>query len=195
LASTKRLLIAILIVVVAATPAEVAASSDDYQNLLRAVDYLRNTAYNLGLRLCREAPSAPKTHWIASDNLLAFKAFEQYEIGTLLVTSLPLRICGMVSGSEKGYILPYGEGQDHRDVPHCYATYKVGLLLYVSGKLEKPGHLPFEKNVTTKIWSMQNPDNGGIFTHIRADGSHRFSDTNTETTAFVILGMMTHNVT
>jgi hypothetical protein len=39
LASRKRLLVAILIVVTAATPAEVAASYGDYQNVFRAVDY------------------------------------------------------------------------------------------------------------------------------------------------------------
>jgi multisubunit Na+/H+ antiporter MnhB subunit len=36
---------------------------------------------------------------------------------------------------------------------------------------------------------LQNQTSGGIFTHITPDGGWGQSDTNTETTAFVILGM------
>jgi hypothetical protein len=80
----------------------------------------------------------------------------------------------------------YGEGQAPGN-PHAYATYKLGLLLYVSGKLGR--HLTFETDVANRIWSMQNQTNGGIFTHIMPDGGSGTSDTNTETTAMVILGI------
>jgi hypothetical protein len=36
---------------------------------------------------------------------------------------------------------------------------------------------------------MQNQTSGGLFTHIMPNGSSGKSDTNTETTAIVILGM------
>jgi hypothetical protein len=87
---------------------------------------------------------------------------------------------------DKGYETDYGEGQAP-GYPHAYATYKLGLLLYVSGKLGI--HLPFENDVVNRIWSMQNQTDGGIFTHIMPDGSSGSSDTNTETTAMVILGI------
>ena len=85
-----------------------------------------------------------------------------------------------------GFTTPYGEGQATGN-PHAYATYKLGLLLYVSGILGI--HLPFESHVVNRIWSMQNQTSGGIFTHIMPDGGSGTSDTNTETTAMVILGM------
>ncbi len=85
-----------------------------------------------------------------------------------------------------GFTTPYGEGQATGN-PHAYATYKLDLLLYVSGILGV--HLPFESDVANRIWSMQNQTDGGIFTHIMPDGGSGTSDTNTETTAMVILGM------
>ena len=87
---------------------------------------------------------------------------------------------------DQGYNLPYGEGQAQGNT-HAYATYKLGLLLYVSGKLGVP--LPFEHDVVNRIWLMQNQTSGGIFTHITPDSGHGDSDTNTETTALVVLGM------
>jgi hypothetical protein len=45
------------------------------QNLEGAVAHLRTIAYNADLRLCREAPRvAPNVYWVASDNLLTYKA-------------------------------------------------------------------------------------------------------------------------
>jgi hypothetical protein len=64
---------------------------------------------------------------------------------------------------------------------------KLGLLLYVADKLGI--NLSFEKDVIAKVWSMQNQTSGGIFTNITPDGGWGESDTNTETTAFVIMGM------
>jgi len=87
---------------------------------------------------------------------------------------------------DKAYYLPYGEGQAQGS-PNAYATYKLGLLLYTAGRLGIT--LPFEDDVISRVWSMQNQTSGGIFTHITPDGGHGDSDTNTETTAFVILGM------
>jgi hypothetical protein len=87
---------------------------------------------------------------------------------------------------DKAYQLAYGEGQA-QGTPNVYATYKLGLLLYVSGKIGI--RLSFEQDVVDRIWSMQNQTSGGIFTHITPDGTRGDSDTNTETTAFVILGM------
>jgi hypothetical protein len=263
----------------------VAAQATDAQRLAKAVEYLRTVAYNSTLHLCREAPhAAPNVYWIASDNLLAFKALEPYDanlsstirlelVRLAKVYNLPtsghgvplslrydvvirdnetlempprnithltlysdsytlkhdiangttgqfldwrtyadLRLLVALSDCNSGdrvnalsnftaaanmwdgiglrdqaYNRTLGEGQDPRDGPHAYATYKLGLLLYVSGKLGQP--LSFERDVIARIWSMQNPDNGGIFTHIRANGTHGVSDTNTETTAFVILGV------
>lgn len=80
----------------------------------------------------------------------------------------------------------YGKGQA-QGTPNAYATYKLGLLLYVSGKLGV--RLSSEQDVVQRIWLMQNQTSGGIFTHITPDGTRGDSDTNTETTAFVILGM------
>jgi hypothetical protein len=87
---------------------------------------------------------------------------------------------------DKAYDLPYGEGQALGST-NAYATYKLGLLLYVSAKLAID--LPFEKNVVDKIWSVQNQTSGGIYTHILPDGTAGDSDTNTETTTFIILGV------
>lgn len=252
-------------------------------NLDRAIAYIRTTAYNSTLHLCREAPRvAPNTYWVASDNLLAFKAIEPFdpelsstirsELAQLAKTynlprsrdgvPLSLRYDVVMRDDETleipprnvthlilysgQYVLKYdianGTGSfgdwkrysdllllvalsDHnrgdqinavgnmtaaasmwdgvglRDLafnntngegqapgyPHTYATYKLGLLLFVSGKLGRP--LPFEKDLVNRIWSMQNETSGGIFTHIAPDGGRNDSDTNTETTALVILGM------
>jgi hypothetical protein len=87
---------------------------------------------------------------------------------------------------DKAYEHAYGEGQA-QGTPNAYATYKLGLLLYVSGKLGV--RLSSEQDVVQRIWLMQNQTSGGIFTHITPDGTRGDSDTNTETTAFVILGM------
>jgi len=70
---------------------------------------------------------------------------------------------------------------------NAYATYKLGLLLDVSGKLGI--RLPFEQDVVARVWFMQNQTSGGIFTHMTPDGCRGGSDTNTETTTFVILGV------
>ena len=253
------------------------------QNLERAVSYLRTTAYNPDLRMCREAPTvAPNVYWVASDNLLAYKALEPYDselastIKTRLIEiartynlptsseGLPLSLrydvimrdneklqippknvthITLYNGSyllrydiangtgqpedwreyadllllvalsnhnqgehanavgnftlatkmwdglglrDKAYDLPYGEGQASGS-DHAYATYKLGLLLYVSAKLAID--LSFRNDVVNKIWSMQNQTSGGIYTHILPDGSRGVSDTNTETTAFIILGV------
>lgn len=87
---------------------------------------------------------------------------------------------------DKAYRLEYGEGQA-KGFSHAYATYKLGLLLFAAGKLRTS--LSFEQDVVARIWSKQNETSGGIFTHITPDGTRGESDTNTETTAFVILGM------
>jgi len=251
--------------------------------LENAVRYLQAVAYDPLVKLCREAPNvAASTYWIASDNLLAYKALEPYDselastIRSRLVKiadayGLPVSSDGvplslrydvmmrddetleipprdithmtLYNGSyllrydiangtgrfedwreyadllllvalsnnnrgdqtnavgnftlaekmwdgvglrDKAYYLPYGEGQAQGN-PRAYATYKLGLLLYVAGRLGIT--LPFEQDVIARVWSMQNQTSGGIFTHITPDGGRGDSDTNTETTAFVILGM------
>lgn len=262
---------------------DIGATNSTQDNLDRAVSYLQDVAYNSTLHLCREAPRvAPNVYWIASDNLLAFKALKPYDpqlsstISSELVRlaklynlptsgdGLPLSLrydiiirdnatleipprnvthltlyhdsyvlkydiangtgtfrdwkkyadllllaalsnhnqgdsrdaignftlaANMWDGlglRDLGFNASYGEGQAPGN-PHAYATYKLGLLLYVSGKLGV--HLPFENDVVSRIWSMQNQTNGGIFTHIMPDGGSGTSDTNTETTAMVILGI------
>lgn len=251
--------------------------------LNRAVTYLLKIAYNPDLHLCREAPRvAPNIYWIASDNLLAYKALEPYDsqlssmisselVRLAKVYNLPTSRVGiplslrydvlmrdsdtldmpprnvthltLYNGSyelrydiangtgtfndwsdygdllllvalsdynrgdnvdaignftaaakmwdstglrDKASTTPYGEGQAP-GYPYAYATYKLGLLLYVSGRLGR--HLPFEGDVVNRIWSVQDPTNGGIFTHITPGGGSGASDTNTETTALVILGI------
>jgi hypothetical protein len=252
-------------------------------NLEKAVAYLRTTAYNPDLRMCREAPRvAPNVYWVASDNLLVYKALETQDselastikselIEIARIYDLPASLDGLplslrydvimrdnealeippmnvthitlYDGSyllrydiangtgqfedwreyadllllvalsnhnlgeranavgnftlaakmwdgiglrDKAYDLPYGEGQALGS-DHAYATYKLGLLLYVSAKLGID--FPFEKDVVNRIWSVQNQTSGGIYTHILPDGTHGDSDTNTETTAFIILGV------
>jgi len=269
--------------VTAVVRTDAAVTVSGNENLDKAVAYLRDVACNPDLRLCREAPSvAPNVYWVASDNLLAYKALEPYDqelaskIRSELVRiakrynlptskeGLPLSLrydvvmtddavlempprnvthITLYNGSyvlrydiangaglfedwreyadllllvalsdrntgahvnalvnfalaaskwdgiglrDQGYDLPYGEGQA-RGNTHAYATYKLGLLLYVSGKLGV--RLPFEHDVMDRIWLMQNRTSGGIFTHITPDGGHGDSDTNTETTALVVLGM------
>jgi len=261
----------------------VGAKDSSQNNLSRAVWYLQHVAYNSTLRLFHEAPRvASNTYWIASDNLLAFKALEPYdpqlsstiqselirlakfynllrssdglplsmrydviindnatlEIPPRNVTHMTLyqdsytlkydiangtgnftdwrkyadlRLLTALSdhnaGDEDnaisnftaaenmwdgiglrdlGFNNSYGEGQGPGN-PNAYSTYKLGLLLYVSGKLGI--HLPFESEVMNRIWLMQNQTSGGIFTHIMPDGSSGTSDTNTETTTMVILGI------
>ena len=277
----------ILILILVATSSVIKASAAttmlSNQSLEKAVAYLRATAYNPDLRLCREAPRvAPNVYWVASDNLLAYKALESHDFELASTIRLRLveiaRTCNLPTSSErlplslrydvvmrdnerleippknvthitlynssyllrydiangtgqfddwreyadllllvalsnhnrgergnavgnftlaaemwdgvglrdKAYDLPYGEGQALGST-NAYATYKLGLLLYVSAKLAID--LPFEKNVVDKIWSVQNQTSGGIYTHILPDGTAGDSDTNTETTAFIILGV------
>lgn len=266
---------------VARTDASFTVSSNE--NLDKAVAYLRKVAYNPDLRLCREAPRvAANVYWVASDNLLAYKALEPYDqelaskIRSELVRiakhyNLPtskedlplslrydvamtddatldmsprtvthitlyndsyllrydvangtdrindwrgyadLRLLVALSDHNRGddvnavsnftaaanmwdgiglrdnaYVRPYGEGQA-QGTPNAYATYKLGLFLYASGRLGI--RLSFEQDVMDRIWSMQNQTSGGVFTHIMPNGGHGDSDTNTETTALVILGI------
>jgi hypothetical protein len=273
------ILVSLLLCIVTSPGTVVSAES----KLNRAVTYLLKIAYNQDLHLCREAPRvAPNVYWIASDNLLAYKALEPYDsklssmisselVRLAKVYNLPtsrggiplsLRYDVMMRDNETldmpprnvthltlyngsyelrydiangagtfndwrdyGDLLllvalsdynrgdnfdaignftaaakmwdgtglrdnasttPYGEGQA-QGYPYAYATYKLGLLLYVSGRLGR--HLPFESDVVNRIWSMQDPTNGGIFTHITPGGGSGGSDTNTETTALVILGI------
>ena len=276
------LVVLVLIGLLGGIDAKLVAASGQ-ENLEKAVAYLTTVAYNPDLGLCREAPRvAPNVYWVASDNLLAYKALEPYDsklastIRSRLVNiaktySLPVSADGVplslrydvvirdyetldmpprdithitlenssyllrydiangtgrfedwreyadllllvalsnhnrgdhanalgdftlaanmwdgIGLRDKAYQLAYGEGQA-RGTPNAYATYKLGLLLYVSGKLGI--RLSFEQDVVERIWLMQNQTNGGIFTHISPDGTRGDSDTNTETTAFVILGM------
>jgi len=277
------LLVVLLLVGLAGVTDAKAVAVSPRENLEKAVVYLRTVAYNPDLKLCREAPRvATNIYWIASDNLLVFKALEPYDsklssrIRSRLVEiaktyNLPVSADGvplslrydvvmrddetleipprdithitLQNGSyllrydvangtnrfedwreyadllllvalsnhnrgdhdnavgnftlaadmwdgmglrDKAYRLPYGEGQA-QGTENAYATYKIGLLLYVSGKLGV--RLSFEQDVVDRIWLMQNQTSGGIFTHITPDGSRGDSDTNTETTAFVIMGM------
>lgn len=280
--ATTPVFLVILVLLMAAIDVRVVAAPTS-QNLQIAVEYLRSVAYNPALRLCREAPSAaPNIYWVASDNMLAFKALEPHdselastirselariaqlynlprspdgvplslrydvimredemlEIPPRDITHLTLQdgsytlrhdmangtgrfndwreyadlrllvalsnynrgdrgnavsnftsAASMWDGKglrDKAYRLAYGEGQA-QGTENAYATYKLGLLLYVSGKLGV--RLFFEQDVVDRIWLMQNQTSGGIFTHITPDGTRGDSDTNTETTAFVILGM------
>jgi len=266
------------------------ATSDNFAQseaeiLVKAVEYIRVVAYNPKLQLCREAPRvAPNVYWVASDNLLAFKALEPYDHvlastirsklteiaqqymlprspenlplslrydllvrddetlevpprgvvttilrndsyllkydianGTTLVEDwreyADLRLLVALSSHNRGdrdnalsnltaavqmwdgiglhdkaYDDSYGEGQVAGS-SHAYATYKLGLLLYVSAKLGLPLAPDMQNSVTERIRQMQNQTSGGIFTHILPNGSHGDSDTNTETTAIIILGL------
>lgn len=279
----------IMLMILLAQGADANASvASGQENLEKAVAYLTTVAYNPDLGVCREAPRvAPNVYWVASDNLLAYKALEPYDsklastIRSRLVNiaktySLPVSADGvplslrydvvirdyetldmpprdithmtledssyllrydMANGTgrfedwreyadllllvalsnhnhgdhanalgnftlaanmwdgiglrDKAYRLAYGEGQAKGD-SNAYATYKLGLLLYVAGKLG--ANLSFEQDVVDRVWSMQNQTSGGLFTHIMPDGGWGDSDTNTETTAFVILGVTSiHN--
>ena len=277
------ILVLIVVVTFVVVEANCAATMLTDHNLEKAVTYLRTTAYNADLRLCREAPRvAPNTYWVAADNLLAWKALEYHDLELASTIRSRLveisRTCRLPSSSDgiplslrydaviredevleippkeithmtlysgsyllrhdiangtsrfedwreyadllllvalsnhnqgkkadavgnftlatkmwdgmglrdKAYDLPYGEGQAWGS-DHAYATYKLGLLLYVSTKLGID--LRFEEDVVNRIWSMQNQTSGGIYTHILPDGTHGDSDTNAETTAFIILGV------
>lgn len=57
-----------------------AVAISEQERLEKAVAYLQTVAYNPDLELCREAPRvAPNVYWVASDNLLAYKALEPYD--------------------------------------------------------------------------------------------------------------------
>jgi hypothetical protein len=280
-----RLALLMLLVLLAQGTQAVAIPAPSQENLEKAVAYLRTVAYSPDLKLCSEAPRvAPNVYWVASDNLLAYKALEPYDLhvastirselvriaelydlpsskegvplslrydvvldddailevpprnivhmtlyngsyllrydianGTdrfedwreyadlLLLVALSNHNRGdhvnalgnftlaanMWDGTglrDKAYRLEYGEGQA-RGFSHVYGTYKLGLLLFAGGTLSV--NLPFEQDVIARVWSMQNQTSGGIFTHMTPDGGWGESDTNTETTAFVILGMTT----
>ena len=70
-----------------------------------------------------------------------------------------------------------------------YATYKLALLLYVSKILEQP--LEFEEQLISKMWSLQDPDTGGIITNYYFNGTP-CGDVNTETTSLVVLASSTY---
>jgi len=68
-------------------------------------------------------------------------------------------------------------------VDGLYETYKLGLLLYTSKVLNYK--LPFEHQLIERVWRQQ-ATNGGIITRYKPDGEP-FGDTNTETTAIVVI--------
>lgn len=65
-----------------------------------------------------------------------------------------------------------------------YETYKLGLLLYTSKTIGRP--LGFEEELSQRIWRQQDPYTGGIRVNYYPDGTP-IDDTNTETTAIVII--------
>jgi len=74
-----------------------------------------------------------------------------------------------------------------------YSVYKLALLLYTSRILGE--ELPFEKSIINRIYLQQEQDNekagfGGIITDYTANGASN-GDTNTETTAIVLIALLT----
>jgi len=72
-----------------------------------------------------------------------------------------------------------------------YETYKLALLLYTSKVIGY--RLPFEDELIERIWRQQDMMSGGIITHYRPDGAP-VGDTNTETTAMVVIASPTVEV-
>lgn len=108
----------------------------------------------------------------------------------LCYTSLTYHYRGNVSGAdhyyEKAVELWDGVGiADKVFYDHgVYETYKLALLLHTAKILGRT--LPFERDLSDRIWSLQNPYTGGIYVNYYPDGTP-IEDTNTETTAMVII--------
>jgi len=71
-----------------------------------------------------------------------------------------------------------------------YATYKLGLLLYVTKILNQ--QLPFKSKLTSNLWSMQRKSDGGIVTHYTYSNNSivPIGDANTETTSLTVIAYM-----
>jgi hypothetical protein len=74
----------------------------------------------------------------------------------------------------------YGQYERGYDI---YATYKLALLYHVSKLLNET--LTYENELLERLWKQQQA-NGGFFTDYLSDGSP-YGDTNTETTAIVLI--------
>lgn len=83
-----------------------------------------------------------------------------------------------------------GKGIKDKVFEDKYETYKLALLLLASRVLNKP--LDFEAELEERIWAQQD-ENGGFLTHYRPDGSPD-GDTNSETTAIVLLSFLQDRV-
>jgi len=86
----------------------------------------------------------------------------------------------------------------YRDNFH-YETYKLALL-YMAKNILGYGALSFENKLIETVWRQQNITTGGIHTHYMREGNklwseELYSDTNIETTAFVLLSNMPYYAT
>ncbi|MEM3461789.1 MAG: hypothetical protein QXN36_05325 [Candidatus Bathyarchaeia archaeon] len=93
----------------------------------------------------------------------------------------------------------YGIADKIYQMNHHYETYKLGLL-YIAKNILDYAILPFEDKLVTMVWRQQNASTGGIHTHYRRSGDKLwsedlYSDTNVETTAFILWSNIPYNST
>ena len=66
-----------------------------------------------------------------------------------------------------------------------YATYKLGLFYFLN-KMTRNGSFVFEKQLIEQVWQCQD-SNGGFKTNYYGNGSFPVCQTNTETTAIILI--------
>lgn len=88
-----------------------------------------------------------------------------------------------------GKVKTMWDGQGFNDtafnVTKYYATYKLGLFYFVN-KMTRKGSFVFEKQLIERVWQCQD-SNGGFKTDYYGNGSFPVCQTNTETTAIILL--------
>jgi hypothetical protein len=88
-----------------------------------------------------------------------------------------------------GKVKAMWDGNGFRDAPFYntsyYATYKLGLFYFVN-KMTRKGSFVFEKQLIERVWQCQD-SNGGFKTDYYGNGSFPVCQTNTETTAIILL--------
>ena len=78
-----------------------------------------------------------------------------------------------------------GNGFKDKAYNGSYATYKLGLFYFLN-KMTRKGSFVFERQLIERVWQCQD-SNGGFKTDYYGNGSFPVCQTNTETTAIILL--------
>jgi hypothetical protein len=116
------------------------------------------------------------------------KDFESYA-DLLCYASLVEWRKGNYSGADYYYekVKAMWDGNGFRDAAFTnnYSTYKLGLFYFLN-KMTRNGSFVFEKQLIERAWQCQD-SNGGFKTNYYGNGSFLVCQTNTETTAIILL--------